>query len=226
MDDTTISAFSVRSTCYHVTGISPLLASAIPPPCRIKKGWRHPRIHPLYHPHYQLQNEYKTCYGINQIFGRIFLLFQLLTLYQAFSYLHSMEELQHHYPQTDELSKERLQQLIDKAKGASYDKKVELFALLEQELYNAADNGKGKDVKNILSEGFTAFEQRLKHRPDQEISEGFLHWNHLIFVKHYKQFNQPQQIAQLFAAALHESKYWLVTPKDNEGVLAKPKGQQ
>ena len=127
----------------------------------------------------------------------------------------------HHYPQTDELSRERLQKLIAKAKAALYIDKVDLFKLLETELYKAAHNGRGNDVKTILSEGFTAFEHLVKTRADQDVAEGFLHWNHLIFFKHYKTLNQPGQIAQLFAIALEESKYWL-TNENNEGVLAKP----
>lgn len=131
--------------------------------------------------------------------------------------------LNHHYPQTDEVSKERLDKLIFKAKQLSYELKVELFNELEESIRLALENAEDKaDVKSIMTAGFTIFEHQLKSLPDQNGAEGFLHWNHIVFYKRFLKLEKNESVASLLATALHESKYWLVD-LNNFGVLAKPK---
>lgn len=130
----------------------------------------------------------------------------------------------HIYPQTDEVDKLRLDKIIQKAKDLDVRTKKDLFAKLESSLDLAFGDGNinFSDLSKLLSEAFTNFEQYLATLPDQDAAEGFLHWNHLIFYKHFLKLQPTDSAIDYLKDCLEESKYWLTDRLHNEGVLTKP----
>jgi hypothetical protein len=117
--------------------------------------------------------------------------------------------IKHHYPQTDEVDKDRLYKLVTVARLMPKVVKEEFFYKLVDYLIAAfAKNLKedktntswlifygesvvGKngtaDLKIILSEGFSGFEQWLTKHYDQDAAEGFLHFCHASYYQRYKE---------------------------------------